>query len=319
MQSTGPLPPSPVHTGFAAFRRALPYLAVVVVVASAVQAVVDTFVLQPRIDDLERALRTLTSAPTPDAADGIAPLRAVVDVLLPSIVVAVVVTVVQLAFTTRLALSAVDAEAGAAPRGFGADVRATLVRLPVFSLWMLVAAAAVYVGLALCILPGLLVMWALALLPFFVIDRGASPVRESVRAARAKVVPLVTVAFIGVGGLFLTLIVGQVFAALPFAFGRFGSLVATGLLLAYVVCALGATYRMPVPVRPASGIPGLPGMPGPPPGMPEPPPPGTQVNPWESIPPEQPPDPPSVPPSVPPAAPPAGPSPQEPERRDDGA
>jgi hypothetical protein len=293
MQPTGSLPPSPVHTGFTAFRRALPYLAVVVVVAAAVQAVVDTFVLQPRIDELERALRSLTTASPSDASDGLAPLRAVIDVLLPSIVIGAVVTVVQLAFTTRLALSAVDAQAGAAPRSFGTDVRAALGRLPVFSVWMVLAAAAVYVGLALCILPGLVAVWAFALLPVFVIDGAPSPVRGSVRAARAKVVPLVTVAFIGIGGLFLTLIVGQVFAALPFAFGRFGSLTATGLLLAFVMCALAAVYRMPAPVRPVPGVGGTVPVP---PDMPEPPPPGTQVNPWESI-----------------------PGPQEPERRDDGA
>ena len=141
---------------------------------------------------------------------------------------------------TMVALAAVDGD----ERPFGTLVSEAMGKLGAYLGWTIVAGLIVFVGLVLCVLPGILAAFFLMFVPFLAIEmrRQGNPLSDSFNAVKQEAGNLILVFLVFLGLAIVASIISSILNFIPLIGGIAGSIIQF-LLFGFTICTLAGIYR----------------------------------------------------------------------------
>lgn len=141
---------------------------------------------------------------------------------------------------TKISLAAVDGD----ERPFGALVSEAMGKLGPYLGWTIVAGLIVFVGLVLCVLPGLIAAFFLMFVPFLAIEmrREGNPIADSFNAVKEQAGNLILLFLVFVGLAIVASIISSILNFIPLIGGIAGSIIQF-VLFGFTLCTLAGVYR----------------------------------------------------------------------------
>ncbi len=154
--------------------------------------------------------------------------------------ISLALSVLSSLFFTKISLASVDRD----ERPFGALLSEAMGKLGPYLGWTIVAGLIVFVGLILCVVPGLIAAFFLMFVPFLAIEmrRQGSPIGDSFAAIKEQAGSLILLFLVFLGLAIASTIIGSILNFIPLIGGIAASIIQF-ILFGFVLCTLAGVYR----------------------------------------------------------------------------
>lgn len=154
--------------------------------------------------------------------------------------ISLVLGVLASLWQTKVSLAAVDGD----ERPFGTLVSEAMTKFGSYLGWVIVAGLIIFVGLILCILPGIVAAFFLMFVPFVAIEmrRQGNPIADSFNAVKEQAGNLILLFLVFVGIAIVSSLISGILSYIPLLGSIAGSIIQF-VLFAFTLCTIAVVYR----------------------------------------------------------------------------